>query len=171
MPRSKSRQRVVQTVSRSLASHLKRGWGLAVGPSNWQSLVTLTREVGTNRLQRERTEDWRQCQRRVGGPGSGVRECIFEQNLSEKRGQRMGTWWRKVPQAEGTAGAKSPGRRAPVDLDKRRMQRGKQQQARLHGAGEQLAFSLEGDEKLQEDFERFICLFKKTALWLPNGEL
>lgn len=113
-------------------------------------------------------EDWTQCQRRAGSQGSGVRECIFEQSLSEKQ---LGTWWRRGPQAEGTAGAKSPGEEGSSGFGEEEDAGGEAAAARLHGAGEQLAFSLGGEEKLQEDFERFICLFKKTALSLPNGEL
>lgn len=40
--------------------------------------------------------------------GIRVRECVFQQSLSERWELGIGMWWRKVLQAEGTAGAKSP---------------------------------------------------------------
>lgn len=69
------------------------------------------------------------------GWGSGVRECAFEQRLVERREPGLRTWWRKVLQAEVTAGPKSP----REEGEEAEGEAGASRPGRLPGPGEQQA--------------------------------
>lgn len=71
------------------------------------------------------------------GWGSGVRECAFEQHLGERREPGFRTWWRKVLQAEETAGPESP--REGARRQRVRCSLQAAAQAALPGPGEQQA--------------------------------
>lgn len=82
-------------------------------------MVHLTRAVGTksssSRLQRDRDwRDWRQCPRRVGCQRSGVRDCVLEQGLSERRELGWGTAGAKGQKEDSENMGEAEGRRQRV---------------------------------------------------------
>lgn len=87
------------------------------------------------------------------GWGSGVRECVFEQSLSERWELGIGTWGKKVLQVEGTAGAKFPRQEGLGAFEEEAegeavASRPQLRQSFLGLGSSWLACSLEGDGKL-----------------------